>query len=120
MRRGPALGKLRQEDHHEFKASVHFIARPSLKSLQREIPQLRVTTYACMNGEGNWEGFHRIRPNTGRQRQQDLSEFETSLVYLVIGQPGLQNETMSQEEKGGEGEKEKEVRKKIYGWTKPV
>ena len=36
MRRGPALGKLRQEDHHEFKASVHFIARPSLKKLNNE------------------------------------------------------------------------------------
>lgn len=49
MRRSPAPGKLRQEDHHEFKASLHFVARPSLKSLQSEIPELRVTAYSCLD-----------------------------------------------------------------------
>ena len=38
-------------------------------------------------------------PALRRQRQEELGEFEISLVYIVPGQPGLHSKTLSQTNK---------------------
>lgn len=43
--------------------------------------------------------MHALISALGKQRQVDLSKFEASLVYQVLGQPELHRETLSQKNK---------------------
>jgi hypothetical protein len=51
--------------------------------------------------------------NTRGQRQEDLFEFKTSLVYTVPGHPGLHSKTLSQKKKKKKKKKPKKTQKEI-------